>query len=166
MNWICPKLLDSRELRLHSQNQLILGMKKLQKKQVEGFTINERPQRYFSEEARRSIVIEVENGLSKSEAARKYGVSESSIYVWIAKYSRFYQKQLRQVVEHESDSLRLKRRELELEQVYALLGREQARSLYLESVIEQAGESLGMDLKKNFAVPHSPFCRNKKTNMA
>lgn len=138
-------------------------MKKVQDVKLAEPNICRREQRYFSEAARRAIVEEIEKGLSKAEAARRYEVSVSIIYVWIAKYSKFYRPKLRQVVEHESDSLKLKKLEDELERTYALLGREKARGLYLETVIEQADAALGMDLKKNFDAPRLRVCVPKKT---
>lgn len=124
--------------------------------------INQRDRRYFSESARRSIVEEIEQGLSKSEAARRYNVSKTSIYNWLAKYSKYYEKCLKTVVEHESDSVRLKRLEEELKEVYARLGQERAKSMFFEELINTAEESLGMDLKKSFGTKSSSSCTTKK----
>ena len=129
-----------------TRNQVILGMEKAQGNESRNEFISRRERRYFSESARRSIVEEIENGLSKSEAARRYSVTETSIYKWIARYSKHYGQQLKQVVEHESDSVRLRHVEAELEQVYALLGRAKAESMVLGRIIEQADEALGTDL--------------------
>lgn len=120
--------------------------------------VNRRERRYFSESARRLIVEEIENGLGKSEAARRYQVSEASIYKWVAKYSKYYEKRLKTVVEHESDSARLKRVEAELKAVYERLGRERAKSMFFEELIDTAGESLGLDLKKSFGTTPSGDC--------
>jgi len=60
--------------------------------------------RYFSETARKAIVSEIDKGLSKAEASRKYEVSQTAIYTWIRKYSKHYQATLKVRVEHESDS--------------------------------------------------------------
>ncbi len=124
--------------------------------------VNRRERRYFSESARRLIVEEIENGLSKSEAARRYQVSETSIYKWVTKYSKHYEKRLKMVVEHESDSVRLKRVEAELKAVYERLGRERAKSMFFEELVETAGESLGLDLKKSFGTPPSGDCTKPK----
>ena len=123
--------------------------------------INQRAQRYFSESARRSIVEEIENGLSKSEAARRYNVSQTSIYNWVVKYSKYYEKRLKTVVEHESDSVRLRRLEVELKEVYERLGRERAKSMFFEELIGTAEESLGVDLKKSFGAKSSSSCTTK-----
>lgn len=108
------------------------------------------------------IVEEIENGLSKSEAARRYEVSEASIYKWVAKYSKHYEKRLKTVVEHESDSIRLKRVEAELKSAYEHLGRERAKSMFFEELIDTAGDALGLDLKKSFGIPPSGDCAKPK----
>jgi transposase len=106
--------------------------------------------RYFSEAARRTIVKEIEDGLSKAEASRRYEVSLTMIYKWLEKYSVLYQKSMVKVVEQASDSDRLKRVEKELAEAYALLGRKDASVTYLEELIDRAGTELGVDIKKNF----------------
>ena len=122
----------------------------------------QRERRFFSESARKCIVKGIDDGLGKSEASRKYEVSESSIYKWIAKYSTQYQPSLVKVVEHASDSNKVKKLEAELQQVYALLGRAKAESMLLQAIIEKADESMGTNLKKNFDVPPSPLFTTKK----
>lgn len=110
----------------------------------------QRERRYFSEVARRAIVDEIDNGLSKAEAARKYEVSQGAIYKWITKYSKRYQSMLVKVVEHASESNKVKKLEAELEQAYAMLGRVKAESMFLQKIIEKADEAYDTDLKKNF----------------
>jgi hypothetical protein len=66
------------------------------------------------------------------------------------------------VVEHESDSVRLKRLEDELKEVYARLGQERARSVFFEELISTAEEHLGIDLKKSFGAKSSSSCTTKK----
>lgn len=130
-------------------------MKNEQSDKTKNLQTPQRERRYFSEAARRSIVSEIDQGLSKAEASRRYGVSQSSIYIWITKYSSGYQKTILTVAEHESDSIRLKRVETELREAYTLLGRERAKSMFLEELIDTAQEALGVDLKKNFATKPS-----------
>jgi transposase-like protein len=127
-----------------------------------------RERRYFSESARRMIVEEIDAGLSKAEASRKYAVSHSSIYKWYTLYSKHYKASLVTVVEHLSDSNRVKKLEAELEQAYAILGRAKAENTLLHKVIEHADEALGMDIKKNFDIqPLSRSTNNikPKTNL-
>ena len=108
-----------------------------------------RERRYFSESVRKLIIEEIDLGLSKAAAARKYKVSQASIYKWYAMYSKHYQASIVTVVEHVSDSAKVKQLEAELERMYALLGRSKAENLLLQTVIEKADEALGTDLKKN-----------------
>lgn len=114
-----------------------------------------RERRYFSEFARKSIVEEVERGLSKSEASRKYEVSQTAIYRWIRKYSKSYSPCLVKVVEHKSESNKHKELSAELNRVYAQLGRASAQIDFLNAIIDKAGEHFETDLKKNFAAPSS-----------
>jgi transposase len=132
-----------------TRKQLCLGMQKVQSDTTKKANIQKRARRYFSESARRSIVEEIENGLSKAEASRRYHVSQTSIYGWLMKYSKYYEKRLKTVVEHESDSVRLKAVEAELKEVYERLGRERAKSMFFEELVVIAEESLGVDLKKS-----------------
>jgi transposase-like protein len=118
--------------------------------------------RYFSEEARRTIVKEIEDGLSKAEASRKYEVSLPAIHKWIQKYSVHYQACLVKVVEHLSESNKVKKLEAELERAYAMLGRTKASMIFLEMIIEKANEGLGVDLKKNFDPTPSSRSMNEK----
>ncbi len=124
-----------------------------------------RERRYFSEAARRSIVEEIDNGLSKAEASRKYEVSQSAIYVWMNRYSKLHQTMLVKVVEHASESNKVKKLEAQIEQVYAMLGRVKADFLLLQTVVEKADESLGTDLKKNFDSLRWPNSTTKKTKL-
>ncbi len=124
-----------------------------------------RERRYFSESVRRLIVEEIDNGLSKAEAERKYMVSHATIFKWYAKYSKCYQATFKTVVEHESDSIKVKKLEAELESVYAILGRSKAENLLLQTVIEKANEAMGTDLKKNFGTSPLPSFSTKKTTL-
>lgn len=145
----------TREYVITTPQAVHLGMQSEQSDKTKNLTTDQRRGRYFSESARRLIVEEIEQGLSKAEASRRYNTSQASIYRWISMYSKAYEKQLRTVIEHESESLRLKRVELELKEVYERLGRERAKSMFFEEIITAAEESLGMDLKKNFGTKYS-----------
>lgn len=115
-------------------------------------------QRYFSEEARRAIVSEIDDGLiSLAEASRKYAVSNRAICTWRLKYSHSYVAPIRKVVEHESDSHKNKKLQVELAEVYQLLGQMQAKNVLLEKIIELANQDLKTDLKKTFAKKQSPI---------
>ena len=109
--------------------------------------------RYFAEAVRKTIVKEIDDGLSKAEASRKYGVSHATIFKWVAKYSPKYKASLVTVVEDASATNKVKELQSELTKVYALLGRKSAEVTFLDSVIVLANEQYGTDLKKSFATP-------------
>jgi transposase len=115
----------------------------------------QRERRYFSEPVRKAIVQEIEKGLGVSEAARKYEVSSTAIYKWISKYSVGYTPSIVKVIEHASETNKVKKLESELQKTYALLGKTQAEVMYLEQLIDTASASLGFDLKKNSAIRSS-----------
>jgi transposase len=108
-----------------------------------------REKRYFTESAQREVVAEIDKGLGKSEAARRYQVSEATIYNWVRKHSKTYQKSVVMVVESASARSRVHELEAQLEAAYALLGRASAENLVLSAVIAEASEDLHIDLKKN-----------------
>ena len=137
-------------------------MKKEQVIKLKDAVVVARERRYFSESARRLIVQEIDDGLSKAEAGRKYSVSHAAIYKWYALYSPHYKAVLVTVVEHVSDSIRVKKLEAELEQTYAILGRAKAENMLLHKVIEKADEAMGTDIKKNFDAPLLPNSSTKQ----
>lgn len=133
-------------------------MKKNTKSQLTG---SRSKHRYFSETARKAIVSEIDEGLSKAEASRKYEVSQSSIYAWLRKYSKHYIATLKVRVEHESDSEKNKALKTELSKAYEALGRSQSENLLLHKIVELASEHFEMDLKKSFENQHLPITTKK-----
>ena len=118
--------------------------------------------RYFSPDVRKSIVKEIDGGLSVSEATRKYDVSRTAIYKWLALYSTKYQKGLITVVEEVSMTNKVTKLQSELEKVYSLLGQLQATNMYLEELITVANEEYKTDLKKILETRHSSVLNKKK----
>ena len=157
------KYLTKKEFRCTRKIQVNLHMKKEEAAKLKNEVLVQRERRYFSEAARKSIVEEIDKGLSKSEASRKYGVSHTSLYKWLSKYSTHYQSLLVKVVEHASEGNRVKQLEAELEQTYAMLGRMKAENLFLQTVLDKADESLGTSLKKNFEELLCAHSTTKKT---
>lgn len=63
----------------------------------------------FSEEKIISILRELEAGAKAAELARKYGVSDVTIYNWKGRYGGMQVSQLRRLKDLESENARLKR---------------------------------------------------------
>jgi transposase-like protein len=107
--------------------------------------------RVFSEQIKRGIVTDIENGkCSVSQASKELSVSSTSIYNWIERYSRYLQHNKRLVVEDKSEAYQtehLRKRILELE---AALGRKQMELDLINKVVDLASEEYKTDLKKSF----------------
>lgn len=129
---------------------------------IDGSTSEPKVRRYFSVEVRKQVVAEIDNGLGKMEASRKYEVSETTIYRWLAAYSTKYKKTLVTVVEDASATNKVLKLEAELQAAYADLGRSQSENLFLHKIIELANEDLGVDLKKNIETKLSSYSIKKK----
>lgn len=117
--------------------------------QLEVSNVEQRKQRYFSEEFKRRKVEEIEQGISRvSQISRIYQVSGTAIYKWIYKYSLMRKRGIKMVVEAQSDTAKieaLRKRVAELEQ---LLGQKQFQIEFMEKQFEIAKNQYGVDLKK------------------
>ncbi len=108
--------------------------------------------RVFSEELRKHIVNQIENGsLTPAAAMREYGIKASrTIYLSLDRYSRNLKKGIRLVMEKDSQSKsneELRKKVLELE---AALGRKSLEADLYRIIVEKASKLYKVDLKKNF----------------
>lgn len=110
-----------------------------------------RKMRYFSEELKRKIVNDLDNGTTNiQEVASLHEVTRQTVYQWIYRYSDKHTQGTRMIVELESESKKnvaLLARVAELERA---VGQKQLERDYLAKVLELASEHYGEDLKKNF----------------
>jgi transposase len=105
--------------------------------------------RHFSEAFKKSIVKELESRkLKKSEVSRIYEVSETSVYKWISKYSKNYQKGVHMVLELDSDGKRIEYLTKKLAEAEQSVGKKQIEIEFLNKVIEICSDELGYDIKK------------------
>jgi transposase len=126
-----------------------------------------RTYRYFSESARQQIVKEIEDGVySKAESARLYKVHPSSIYNWLNKYSLTYQKQIRTVVETESDSVKRKKLELQVSDLQKLIGQQSVENYFYKSLVGFISERYDFDFKKNINTMSSAELEQIKRHFA
>jgi len=115
-----------------------------------------RPRRIFSEELKKKIVKEIEEGkVSVLRAAQEYSVSYQSLYKWLYKYSKFRQKGMKLVVEMDSEQYRSKELAIKVGELEQIIGQKQMMIDYLEKMIELASEEVGMDIKKKFTTKSS-----------
>lgn len=113
-----------------------------------------RQKRTFSEEFKRQKVkLLVEKTVSISDLVVLYGVSKMSVYRWIYKYSPHHEQGTNQVVQMESEAHKTKLLLQKLAEAEQKIGRQAIELDYLERLIAVAGESLKIDLKKNFSTP-------------
>jgi transposase-like protein len=108
--------------------------------------------RTFSEHIRKQAVKDIENGTcTVLEACRELGVSDTSVYAWLNRYSRYLKSNKQLIVEDKSEAYRSKQLQARIKDLEAALGRAHVKEELLEKLIELAGKELGMDLKKTFS---------------
>lgn len=119
--------------------------------------------RRYSEEFKKSIVKDYESGrFSVLQLERLHGVSNVTIYKWIYKYSTFNQEGYRVVEKKSSSQSKVRDLEKKIKELEATLGRKQIQIDYLETMMEVAKDELNIDIKKNFATPHSKGSKSGK----
>ena len=101
--------------------------------------------RYFSEGFKKGKVREIEQNLCEiRDICKEYEVTRTAVYKWIYKYSAMRKKGIRQVVESESDTIKL----LALRE--RIIGQKQLLIDFQEKVIEIAEQEYQVDIKKKF----------------
>jgi len=117
---------------------------------------NLRQRRVFSEALKKKAVQHIESGkASVLKVARECDVSFQAVYQWLNKYSRHLQTSKTIVVQMESEEYGKKELEKRIQELEAALGRKQLEVDFLNKLIDQGKEELGVDLKKKFSTP--PF---------
>lgn len=112
--------------------------------------------RRFSEEFKRSLVSEFENGkFSVLQLEKLYNISNVVIYQWIYKYSTFNDKSLRIIEMKDSSTNKIKELEKKIKELERAVGQKQLYIDYMEKMMEIAKDDLGIDIKKNFDTPQS-----------
>jgi transposase-like protein len=109
----------------------------------------ERRKRRFSDEFKKQKVKELElKQTTVLEVSRAYQVSTKNVYGWLDKFGKSYKKDVRLIVEMESDTkmlLELKAKIAELERV---IGQKQLTIDFQAKMIDLAEEVYGVDIKK------------------
>jgi len=106
-------------------------------------------QRTFSEEFKKIKIRELERNItSVSDISRTYSVSRSSVYNWIYKYSAMAKKQVKQVVEAKSDTLKIKALQERIKELERIVGQKQLLLEFKDKMIEIAEATYNIDIKK------------------
>lgn len=108
--------------------------------------------RYFSEDFKKQKVKEIiTKKASIREISKVYDIATKVLYDWLHKYSPAHPKDVKIVLEMESDSqkaLFYKEKVADLERI---VGQKQIEIEFLNKLIELASQELDMDLKKSFS---------------
>ena len=108
-----------------------------------------RQNRYFSEEFKKNKIRELERNItSVSDICTTYFVSWTSVYRWIYKYSAMAKKQVKQVVEAKSDTLKIKALEERIKELERIVGQKQLLLEFKDKMIEIAEATYNVDIKK------------------
>lgn len=136
-------------------------------KQLKTTPTSARQNRVFSESFKRAKVKEIEaKRLKISEICHLYEVSRSAVYKWLKKYGQKTEKNVKIVVEMESDAQRTK---LLLERVAELeraVGLKQLEIDYLNELLSVESQEVGYDVKKKHAPKLSSHFGSKNINIA
>lgn len=127
----------------------------------EKFSLRQR--RVFSEDLKKRVVRDIELGkASILAAAREYEVTKANVYRWLRKYSRHLLTPKTMIVQMDSEAYKTKEFEKKIRELEAALGRKQLEIDFLNKLIDQGKEELGVDLKKKFSTP--PFSGSGSTS--
>lgn len=108
-----------------------------------------RQNRYFSESFRIKKVREIERNLTTvREVSKEYDVSATSVYKWLYKYSKLYQRELKQVVEPMSDTRKIKALQDKIKELEQLVGQKQIKLEFYEKMMDLAEQEYGIPFKK------------------
>lgn len=109
--------------------------------------------RIFSEEFKREKVQELSSGLySIASFCNLWGVSYTTVYRWLYRYSPDHKKGTTVVIQKESEAQKTSDLLLKVADLERRLGQKQMQLDYLEKLIEIASKDSGFDIKKNTKV--------------
>ena len=114
-------------------------------------TQEERKRRTFSESFKKQKVREIEmKKTTVSEVSKAYEVRSSAIYKWIQKYSTEGKKNVRLIVETESDTRKIILLKKQVAEMEKIIGQKQLLIDFQDKMIDLAEQEYGVDIKKKF----------------
>lgn len=109
--------------------------------------------RSFSNEFKKTKVQElIEKRVTVGELCRLYDVSRTSVYKWLYKYSKDYQRKSILVVQMESEGYKTQRLQQRVAELERVIGQKQMEIDFLNKLLEIGSDEMGFDLKKNFSI--------------
>jgi len=112
-------------------------------------TVQERQNRYFSDEFKRQRVSDIERKLiTIAEVCRQYQVSRTAVSKWLYKFSTMKKKKEKMVYESDSDTAKLKQMQERIKELERAVGQKQLKIDFLEKMIEITEQDLKIDIKK------------------
>lgn len=109
----------------------------------------ERRKRRFSDEFKKQKVKELElKQTTVLEVSRAYQVSTKNVYGWLAKFGKSYKKDVRLIVEMESDTKMLLELKAKIAELERIIGQKQLTIDFQAKMIDLAEEVYGVDIKK------------------
>lgn len=111
-----------------------------------------RERRYFSTAFKKEKVEDlVAKRTTVQELCDLYGVSRTSVYKWLYRYSPHYEQKSRQVVEMESESHKTQFYQTRVAELERIVGQKQLEIDFQDKLLALASAEFGVDIKKNFA---------------
>jgi len=111
-------------------------------------------QKRVSESVKRENVRKIEKGeILKSEVAKLYGISGTSVAKWVKKFG-ILPKRERIIIESESDYVALVEQKKKVKELERQLGQIYMENSYLKKILECAKEKFSIDFEKKFGTKH------------
>lgn len=128
-------------------------------------TVQERLNRYFSEEFKRQKVADIDKKLvTVAQVCREFQVSKTAVHKWLYKYSGMRKKKERMVYETDSETMKIKLMEERIKELERAVGQKQLKIDFLEKMIEFASDDLKVDIKKKLSSRVSGGSESTKEN--
>ena len=111
----------------------------------------DRKRRVFSDEFKIKKVREIEQKITTiAEVSRQYDVRANSVSIWLIKYGKKQMKEVRTIVESESDTRNLLELKAKIADLERIIGQKQVMIDFKDKMIDLAEEAYGVDIKKKF----------------
>lgn len=113
--------------------------------------MSKEPIKRYSLAFKRQVVHEYESGASAYRLCQKYGIGTSNtVKRWVKKYGRSGFRTEQVVIQTAEDQLEVKAMKKRIAELESALAEAVLENRMLKTTLEVAGETLEMDLKKNF----------------